>query len=137
MPNQRKATFIDSSIPNSAMNAGRNAVMGMERIGAATGLTRSCTQRKLPIRSPSGMATTAHHRKACAIRHQLLITFPSRSYSVQRRANARITPIGLGSEKGGRISAYVTANQARTIADQAVIARINRVRREVSLRIVR
>ena len=41
MPNQRNATFIVSSIPNSAMNAGRKAVMGMERMGAATGLTKS------------------------------------------------------------------------------------------------
>ena len=105
---------MDSSMPNRAMNAGRKAVMGMERMGAATGLTRSCTQRKLPISRPSGMAITAHQKKACAMRHQLWITLPSRSYSVQSRKNARITPSGLGRENGGRMSQWVSANQART-----------------------
>jgi len=137
MPNQRNAIFIDSSIPNSAINAGRKAVMGMERIGAATGLTRSWTQRKLPMSKPSGTAITAHHANAWAMRHQLFITFPSKSYSVQRRTNARITPVGLGSENGGRISQLVRTNQAMTTMDQADTASINRVRRETSFRIVR
>src|ERR1039457_6075735 len=136
MPNQRNAIFMDSSMPNSAKNAGRKAVMGMERMGAATGLTKSCTHRKLPISRPNGMAMTTQNVKACAMRHQLLNTLPSRSYSVQSRTNARITPRGLGRENGGRISQCVSANQTARMPAQAATARISRVRREISLRIV-
>ena len=60
------------------MNAGRNAVMGIERIGAAIGFTRSCSQPKLAISRPSGIAISAHQMNACAIRHQLWKTLPSR-----------------------------------------------------------
>src|ERR1035438_10532567 len=137
MPNQRNAIFMDSSMPNSAKNAGRKAVMGMERMGAATGLTKSCTHRKLPISRPNGMAMTTQNVKACAMRHQLLNTLPSRSYSVQSRTNARITPRGLGRENGGRISQCVSANQTARMPAQAATARISRVRREISLRIVK
>ncbi len=72
MPKNRKPTFIASSMPNRAMNAGRNAVIGMDRMGAAIGFTRWCSQGKLPISRPSGMATSADQQKACAMRHQLL-----------------------------------------------------------------
>ena len=34
-----------SSMPNRAMNAGKNAVSGMARMGAATGLISSNSQR--------------------------------------------------------------------------------------------
>ena len=84
------------------MNAGRNAVIGMARMGAATGLMNSNSQRKLAISMPSGMATTAHQKNAWAMRHQLMNTLPSRSYSVHSIPKDRITPRGLGnSEKCG------------------------------------
>src|SRR5271163_2838890 len=93
-----------SSMPNKAMNAGRKAVSGIDRMGAATGLTNSKTQRNAAIKIPKGIAITVHHKNACAILHQLLATFPSRSYSVHSLPNARTTPSGFGSENGGRIS---------------------------------
>src|SRR5215469_11170179 len=96
MPNQRKATFMVSSMPNSPMNAGRNAVMGMERMGAATGSTRSLNQRKLAMSSPSGMATTADHRNAWPMRNQLAHTFDKSPRSEKSKGNARKTPMGLG-----------------------------------------
>src|SRR4030095_2101216 len=104
MPNQRKATFINSSIPKRAINAGRKAVIGILRIGAATGLMKSYSQGKLAIINPSGRATMADHRNAWKIRHQLWKTLPSRSCSVQRRTMAWTTPVGLGKEKGGKTS---------------------------------
>src|ERR1039457_7126320 len=103
MPNQRNAIFIVSSMPNRAMKAGRNAVIGMERIGAATGLIRSWSQRKLPMRMPRGIAITALQKNACAMRHQLWNTFAQRLFSVHRRRKAFATPAGGGSENGGRI----------------------------------
>src|SRR5215471_9530721 len=88
MPNHRKMTFMRSSIPNSPMKAGRKAVIGMERMGAATGLTKSWTQRKLAMKSPSGMAITAHQKNAWPIRHQLNATFLSSSLSFQSAGKA-------------------------------------------------
>ena len=81
------------------MKAGRNAVIGMERMGAATGLISSNSQRKLAISMPSGMATTAHQKNAWAMRHQLLKTLPSRSYSVHSNLKDLTTPSGVGSKE--------------------------------------
>src|SRR6516164_2957206 len=137
MPNQRKAIFIVSSIPNKAMNAGKKAVNGMARIGAATGLINSKTQRKLAMRIPKGIAKTVHQKNACAILHQLFTTFPSRSYSVQSLPKARTTPSGLGNENGGRISQCVRAIQARRMAPQLTKASATRARDETCFRIVK
>src|ERR1019366_6418885 len=104
MPNHRKATFMVSSMPKKAMKAGRKAVMGMARIGAATGLTKSWTHRKLAINSPRGIAIQAHQKNAWAIRHQLCRTLPRRLYSLHRRPKAAITPVGRGRANGGRMS---------------------------------
>src|SRR6266566_4243291 len=137
MPNQRKATFMVSSMPNKAMKAGKKAVIGMARIGAAIGFTSSKSQRKLAIRIPKGIAMIVHHKNAWAMRHQLFTTFPSRSYSVQSFPNARMTPMGLGKEKGGRISQWVRANQASRRIPQLKKPRANRARGEVSFRIAK
>src|SRR5579871_3148931 len=137
MPNQRKATFMVSSIPKSAMNAGKKAVRGIERMGAAIGFTRSNTHRKLPIKIPSGTAITVHHTNAWAILHQLAATFARRSFSVQSLPNACNTAKGRGSANGGRISQCVSANQSSTIVLQLTIPKISLVRGETSLRIVK
>src|SRR5262252_9950780 len=97
MPNQRKMTFMRSSMPNKPTKAGRNAVMGMERMGAAMGFTKSWTQRKLAMNRPSGMAITAHHKNAWPMRHQLVATFFSNSLSVHSEGNARTTSKGVGT----------------------------------------
>src|SRR6202008_2649641 len=137
MPNQRNASFMVSSIPNKAMNAGRNAVIGMARMGAATGFTKSKSHRKLAIRTPKGMATVVHQKKARAIRHQSFVTFQSRSYSVHSFPNARTTPMGFGKENGGRISQWVRAIHASRMAPQLKNPRANRVRGEISFRIAK
>ena len=117
------------------MKAGTKAVMGIERIGSAIGLTKSCSQRKLPISRPSGMAMAADQRNAWPIRHQLMKTLPSRSYSVQSRAKADTTPIGFGRENGGSLPHSVMANQKSTTTAQLAMANITRVRCETSRRI--
>src|SRR5687768_8748927 len=127
MPNHRKATFMASSMPNRAMKAGRNAVIGMERIGAATGFTRSCIQPKLAISNPSGTATMVHQKKAWAMRHQLWKTLPRRSYSVQSAPKDRMTPRGWGKEKGGSKFQWVRTNQIVITSAQLTKARARRV----------
>ena len=119
MPNQRKAIFMASSMPNRAMKAGRKAVMGMDRMGSAMGFTRSCSQLKPPISRPSGRATTAAQKKAWAMRHQLWKTLPSRSYSVHRRPKAVNTPSGSGTENGGSNFQRVRRYQKTTTRVQA------------------
>src|SRR5215469_13498591 len=135
MPNQRKATFIISSIPNSAMKAGRKAVIGMDRIGAAIGLTRSCNHLKPPISKPNGIATTADQKNAWAMRHQLWKTLAGRSYSVHRRPKALTTPIGSGTENGGNTLQRVSRNQHRTTRAQLTNASATCVLLETGLRI--
>src|ERR1017187_10939501 len=103
MPKKRKPTFIPSSMPKRPMKAETKAVMGMERMGSAMGLTKAWSQRKLPIKSPSGMAMAADQRKAWPMRHQLMKTLPGRSYSVQRRGKGGATPTALGAAKGGGV----------------------------------
>src|SRR5204863_8861316 len=118
------------------MNAGRKAVSGMARMGAAMGLISSNSQRKLAIRIPRGIAIAAHQKNACAIRHQLSITLPRRSYSVHSLPNARITPIGFGSENGGRISQWVRPSQSRIMTLQLRNARAILARGEISFRML-
>src|SRR2546427_9577589 len=123
-------------MPKKVVKAWRDAVGGMARMGAAIGLISSKSQRKLAIRMPSGMATTAHQKNACAMRHQLLTTFPRRSYSVHNFPKAWITPSGFGSENGGRISQCVRPIHARITMLQLTIAKITLARGETSVRIV-
>src|SRR5579872_4031078 len=127
---------MPSSIPNSAINAGRNAVIGMDLIGAATGFTKSCIQPKLAISRPSGIAINTHQKNACAMRHQLCATFSSRLYSVHNRPKALTTPSGCGTENGGANSQYVTPNQTRIITPQLASPNATLARGETSLRIV-
>src|SRR5438445_6497961 len=125
-----------TSIPHRTMNSVRKEVIGMARIGAAMGFISSNSQRKLAIRMPSGIATTAHQKNACAIRHQLSITLPRRSYSVHSLPNARSTPMGLGSENGGRISQWVRPIHSRIMTLQLRNARAILARGEISFRML-
>src|SRR5580700_2529893 len=84
---------------------------------------------------PSGIANTAHQKNAWAIRHQLINTFPSRSYSVHSLPKAWMTPRGLGSEKCSLLQ-YVRAIQIKTTMPQLMKAKIQRMRGETSLRMV-
>src|SRR5690242_7745223 len=99
MPNHRKMIFMRSSMPKRPIRAGRNAVMGMERMGAATGFTNSCTQRKLAMSKPSGMAMIEHQKNACPMRHQLRATFLNRSLSFHNDGKAVTTSHGVATEK--------------------------------------
>src|ERR1019366_6136762 len=74
-------------------------------------------------------------KKAWAMRHQLCTTLPSRLYSCQRRPNALSTPIGRGRVNGGRISQWVSTNQAAMMRPQLRKERASRVRGVTSLRI--
>src|SRR5208282_2489072 len=87
------------------------------------------------IKMPSGIANTAHQKNAWAIRHQLMKTFPRRSYSVHSLPNAWITPTGLGSEKCSLLQ-YVRAIQIRTTMLQLMSANTHRMRGETSFRMV-
>src|ERR1700758_3628543 len=115
-------------MPKRPMKAGTKAVIGMERMGSAIGLMKACSQRKLPINKPSGMAMAADQRNAWPIRHQLMKTLPSKSYSVHRRAKADTTPIGFGKENGGSFPHSVMANQISTTTDQLTMAKKTRER---------
>src|SRR5215471_20055244 len=135
MPNHRKMTFMRSSIPNSPMKAGRKAVIGMERMGAATGLTKSWTQRKLAMKSPSGMAITAHQKNAWPIRHQLNATFLSSSLSFQSAGKALTTSRGVGTEKRLTNSQCVSIAHTATMTTHASVASVHLTVAGTSLRI--
>src|SRR5437763_195992 len=137
MPNHRKAIFMVSPMPNKPMKAGRNAVSGMERMGAAIGLIRLKNQRKLAMSRPSGMAMATHHENAWAMRHQLVATFFSRLLSDHSDGKARMTSSGVGTEKRFTISQWVTMVQTITTTTQLRKARAHLVAGETSLRIVR
>ena len=89
------------------------------------GLVRGDTAASRTIGSTRsrGTATTTHHRNACAIRHQLMNTLPSRSYSVHSFTNACTTPTGSGSENAGSTFECVSANQMAMIRAQSTNAR--------------
>src|SRR5207249_6072019 len=74
------------------------------------------------IASPSGIATSADQKNACAIRHQLWATLPSRSYSVHSRPSDCTTPAGFGSAMTGSSFDSVTTIQIATAATQLAIA---------------
>src|SRR5215471_13660685 len=122
MPNHKKITFMRSSMPNNPMKAGRKAVIGMERMGAATGFTKSWTQRKLAIKRPSGMATTAHQKNAWPIRHQLNATFLSSSLSFHSAGKAFTTSRGVGTEKRLTNSQCVRSAHTPITTTQAAVA---------------
>src|SRR5437588_10400520 len=87
--------------------------------------------------SPRGMAMATHHENAWAMRHQLVATFFSRLLSDHSDGKARMTSIGVGTEKRFTISQWVTMVQTITTTTQLRKARAHLVAGETSLRIVR
>src|ERR1700683_3031662 len=85
---------------------------------------------------PSGMATTAHQKNAWAMRHQLMNTLPSRSYSVHNNLKDRITPSGVGNSEKCGPSQQGNKIQSNTMTPQGINGSAHRTQGCTSFRMV-